>query len=83
MQAPLVSSSKGLARAFPKQESLREFARSEDLVQTLSLPARAGTWGGRRVSCSAAENALLRIKRLQISVVSPDGEKIMEMVTNW
>jgi hypothetical protein len=34
------------------------------------------------VSCSAGENALPRIKRLQISAVSPDDEKIMEIVKN-
>ena len=38
---------------------------------------------GRSVSCSAFEKALARIKRLEISAVSPEDDKIMEMITNW
>lgn len=37
---------------------------------------------GRRVSCSAGENALLRISKLQIRAVRPEAEKIIVMVTN-
>jgi hypothetical protein len=51
--------------------------------QALRPAAWAATGRGRSVSCSAGENTLLRIKRLQISAVSPDDEKIMEIVTNW
>ena len=47
-----------------------------------ALRPAAATARGRRVSCSAGENALPRISRLEISAVSPDDEKIMEMVTN-
>jgi hypothetical protein len=37
---------------------------------------------GRSASCSAGENTLLRINRLQMSEVRPEEEKIIEMVTN-
>lgn len=51
--------------------------------QVLRPISRAATGRGRSVSCSAGENALPRINRLQIRAVIPDDEKIMEMVTNW
>ncbi len=58
-------------------------AKAERRNQFLRPASCAVARRGRSVSCSAGEKALPRIKRLPISAVSPDDEKIMEIATNW
>ena len=66
-----------------RQISTRDRWLEKYRPQALLLAAIVTLERGRRVSCSAGEKTLRRISKLHKSAVSPEEDKIIEIVTNW